>query len=467
MKHNFVLSKAILYLVFLIIALMVNSHFIQAQKLRVSEDQRFLVNEDGSPFFYLGDTAWELFHRLNREEADFYLENRAEKGFSVIQAVVLAELDGLKTPNRYGDVPLIDMDPAKPNEAYFEHVDYIVEKAESLGMFIGMLPTWGDKFNKKWGQGPEVFMPENAFVFGKFLGERYRDKPIIWILGGDRNPDNEEDLEIIRAMARGISEGDAGENLMTYHPQGGQNSSTWFHGDDWLDFNFFQSGHGPRNAANYAFTLYNRVLEPVKPTMDGEPRYEDHPVRFKPAEYGWFDDFDTRQAGYWSMFSGSCGHTYGNHNIWQMWQEGRQAVSWARTNWRRALDHSGAFQAGYMRMLFESYPWQEMIPDQTLILNFNQRSGEYQMAMRSADNDLVFAYTPYGKPMKLDLSLIEPSDLVAYWFNPRDGKFLNIGPVNRDFDGEFAPHSIGRGSDWVLIIHAADMKYHDHIIFDN
>lgn len=66
----------------------------------------FLEYADGCPFFYLGDTTWELFHRLNREEANFYLEDRARKGFTVIQAVVLAKLDGLNTPNAYRDVPL-------------------------------------------------------------------------------------------------------------------------------------------------------------------------------------------------------------------------------------------------------------------------------------------------------------------------------------------------------------------------
>src|SRR6266508_4642069 len=106
-----------------------------APRLRVSENRRYLQYADGRPFFYLGDTAWELFHRLNREEATQYLTNRAQKGFTVIQAVVLAQLGGLTVPNPYGDLPLIGGDPAKPNEAYFRHVDFIVNKAEELGMF--------------------------------------------------------------------------------------------------------------------------------------------------------------------------------------------------------------------------------------------------------------------------------------------------------------------------------------------
>ena len=452
--------------IFFMVSLLIILSKVYSQELTISDDHRFIVRKDGSPFFYLGDTAWELFHRLDRDEADLYLENRAEKGFTVIQAVILAELDGLHVPNPYGEVPLINDDPLEPNENYFKHVDYIVKKAASLGMFIGMLPTWGDKFNKKWGVGPEIFTTDNAFEYGRFLGNRYKDAPIIWILGGDRNPDDEEDFQIIREMAKGLEAGDGGNHLMTYHPQGGNNTSQWFHNDDWLDFNFFQSGHGPRDAPNYEYTLLNYSLDPKKPTMDGEPRYEDHPVRFKPMEYGWFSDFDVRQAGYWSMFSGSCGHTYGNHNIWQMWQENRKPISWARTNWRRALDYPGAFQMGFIKAFFEAYPWQEMIPDQRLILNFNPRSGAYQMAMISKNNDVVFAYDPYGYPIKIDLSRLTTNKMNAFWFNPRDGKYIFVESIDKSYTGEFTPHSVGRGSDWVLIIQDASKTYNEFTLTD-
>src|SRR5262245_36221455 len=154
--------------------------------LKVSDNRRFLIHDDGSPFFYLGDTAWELFHRLTMDEAERYLKDRAAKGFTVIQAVALAEIDGLHTPNMRGDLPLIDDDPRRPNEAYFAHIDAVVETAAGLGLYVGMLPTWGDKWNQKWGVGPEIFTPENARAYGLWLGKRYADAPLIWILGGDR-----------------------------------------------------------------------------------------------------------------------------------------------------------------------------------------------------------------------------------------------------------------------------------------
>lgn len=290
-----------------------------APRLRVAPNKRFLVKQDGSPFFYLGDTAWELFHRLSRAEADLYLRDRAAKGFTVIQAVVLAELDGLTAPNAYGDLSLENNDPARPVEAYFRHVDFIIKRAGELGLYVGVLPTWGDKWNRKWGVGPEIFTPENAEKFGEFLGRRYRASPVIWILGGDRNPENETHLGVVRALARGLGKGDGGAHLMTYHPQGWSSSSQFFHGDDWLDFNMFQSGHGARDAANYQFTTRDRELTPPKPTLDGEARYEDHPVDWKP-EKGWFDAADVRQAAYWSMLAGAYGHTYGNHDICMLGQ---------------------------------------------------------------------------------------------------------------------------------------------------
>jgi hypothetical protein len=213
----------------------------------VSANKRFLVHEDGTPFFYLGDTAWELFHRLNREEADSYLRNRAEKGFTVIQAVILAELNGLVEPNPYGQVPLLNRDPATPNEDYFKHVDWIVGRAEELGLRIGMLPTWGSHWHTRSDSGgepgPATFNVNNARVFGRYLGHRFKDKPIIWILGGDRMVENASQQAVIRAIAHGLKEGDLGSHLITFHPPGGRGSSEWFHHDEWLDFNMRQNGH--------------------------------------------------------------------------------------------------------------------------------------------------------------------------------------------------------------------------------
>lgn len=431
----------------------------QAPRLRVSDDGRHLLRADGTPFFWLADTAWELFHRLDREEADFYLTDRARKGFTVIQAVVLAELDGLNTPNPYGALPLHDLDPTRPNEAYFAYVDDVVRLADSLGLVIGMLPTWGDKWNKKWGVGPEIFTPENARAFGRFLGERYREAPVVWILGGDRNPEDEEDLAVIRAMAEGLAEGDGGMHLMTYHPQGGSKSFEWFHDDPWLDFNLFQSGHQAFDIPNYRFTEEGYRKTPARPVLDGEPRYEDHPVNWKPEE-GWFGDFDVRQAAYWSVLSGAAGHTYGDHNIWQMWQPGRAPVSSARTPWREAVAHPGAAQMGYLRALVTSRPFLELVPDLALVAGSAGDGPAAQRAARGRDGSFAFVYTPYGEPVVVDLEKLSGETMRAYWFDPRTGAAVEIGMFPREGTRPFdPPGEAGRGNDWVLVVDDAARGY--------
>jgi hypothetical protein len=419
-------------------------------QLKVSEDHRFLQTVTGKPFFWLGDTAWELFHKLTREEADLYLKNRADKGFTVIQAVALAELDGLNKPNAYGDKPLINNDPAQPNEAYFKHVDYIVKKAEKLGLIIGMLPSWGDKWNKAWGVGPEVFSAENAAVFGEFLGKRYKNHAIMWIMGGDRDIMDQADRDIIGAMVKGIKKGDEGKHLMTFHPQGGKSSSDFFKDDNWIDFHMSQTGHS-KESKNYKFNLKNRALTPVKPHVDGEPRYEDHPNDFNPGTKGWMDDFDARQTAYWSMLSGAFGHTYGNHDIWQFFN-GQNPVSWARTSWKIALDQPGSMQAGLMRKLFERYHWQRLVPDQSIIAKDNPETVEYEVASISQDENFLMAYLPYGRKTTVNTVKLKDKKLKASLFNPRDGSSLDLGAFENSGKKTIAPPSEGRGSDWVLVI---------------
>lgn len=417
--------------------------------LKVSENRRFVVHADGTPFFYLGDTAWELFHRLNREEAVKYLENRRAKGFTVIHAVVLAELDGLNTPNAYGDRPLLDNDPARPNEAYFKHVDYIVEEARKRGIYIGMLPTWGDKVTKAWGVGPVVFNAAKARVYGEFLGRRYAKAPnIIWILGGDRVADEVE--EIWHAMAAGITAGDGGRHLKTYHPQGGRSSAEWFHDAEWLDFNMLQSGHSEFDLPNYERVARDYGRRPVKPCLDGEPRYEDHPVNWRP-ENGWFDDFDVRQAAYWGLFAGGFGHTYGCHDIWQMLAPGRGPISAARNNWYDVLDLPGAWDIMHVRHLMESRPFLSRVPDQSMIAEGQAGGAAHVQATRG--DGYAFVYIPTGNTIKVKLGMISGSEIKAWWFDPATGQateagiFANQG--TRTFD---PPGEAGRGNDWVLVL---------------
>ncbi len=426
-------------------------------RLIVSENNRFLIFEDGTPFFWLGDTAWELFHRLTKNESEQYLENRREKGFTVIQAVILAELDGLNVPNAEGEKPLIGQNPTRINEKYFKHVDWVISKAEEKGMFIGLLPTWGDKVDKRWGIGPVIFNPENAESYGEILGKRYKDmKNIIWINGGDR-PATEHTIPVWNALAKGIKNHDR-NHLMTYHPNGAHSSSQWFHHEDWLDFNMIQTSHHERSYAAFIKLLIpDYRLKPVKPTLDGEPRYEHFPVNWNPEIFGRFDDVDVRQAAYWAVFTGAFGHTYGCHSVWQMNAPDREPVRHALHNWYDDLDLPGAWDMIHVRKLMESRPFIDRIPFQKIVKNKYFPETDYIVATRG--KDYVMVYIPTGKGAKLDLSLCDWPTANVWWYNCNTGKATHLSKISTGQIKYFEPKSRGRGNDWVLVLDNAARSF--------
>lgn len=431
-------------------------------QLRVSDNKRFLVTKDGKPFFWLGDTAWELFHRLTREEAERYLKNRAEKGFTVIQAVALAELDGLHDPNPYGEIPLENDDPAKPRDAYFLHVDYIINKAQELGLYIALLPTWGDKvFKDRWGAGPEIFNVANAKVYGRWIGNRYKDKKnVIWVMGGDRSPD-ERAVAIWRSMAAGVVEGVGGQDnaLITFHPQpnsvedGG--SSKYFHNDDWLDFNMFQTGHcRENNVWDRVQVVYNRT--PVKPVIDGETLYEDHPVCFNAKDLGTSSAYDIRKHAYLDVFAGAFGHTYGCHDVWQMYAPNRTPINGPNFAWYTALDLPGAAQMKFLRRLIEARPMLERVPDQSLITH---ALGANDRIQSTRGKDYMFVYTTQGKPVTVNMGKISGKEVTSFWYNPKNGEHKDTGRFPNKGRQTFTPPSSGYGNDWVLVIDDVAKNY--------
>jgi hypothetical protein len=425
----------------------------QLPLLKISDDGNYIVYEDDQPFFWLGGTAWEMIHRLDRDEVDKYLTDRANMGFTVIQTVILSELDGLNTPNAYGEKPLVNNDPTKLNEKFFVHVDYVLKKANELGLYIALLPSWGDKFNKKWGAGPEIFNPANAEVYGALLAKRYIGfNNIIWILGGDRALENEKHFEIIRAMAKGIRSVED-RHLISFHPVGAK-KATDFINDNWLDIDMFQSGHS-RTAKEYNYVNDSKKSTTPRPIVNGEARYENIPDRFwENKQCGWLDDADVRVSAYWSMLAGAAGYTYGCNDIWQMYDVKRAPIINARTDWQAALQLPGSSQMGYMKKLFELFPWQSMELNQSFILNNNIENESYMLCATGLEKQFVMAYTPTGNPIKIDLAKMNAKRIKAYWFNPRSGSIQLIGDFETNMPHEFKPWSNGWGSDFLLILTA-------------
>lgn len=436
----------------------------QLPKVKVSDNQRFLVTEDGKPFFYLADTGWELFHRLDRKQAVEYLTVRAAQKFNVIQAVALAELKGVTEPNAYGKLPLTEEDPTRPAVTagakadnaqqydYWDHVDYIVEQANARGIYIAMLPTWGSWVNSG-GNDRSILTPQNAAAYGEFLGKRYGKKGVIWVLGGDRTPTGFE--ATWRALAKGIAIGVSGKEdysalLMSFHPRGGATSSTWFHQDAWLDFNMNQNGHGvPGKAAPWARLTGDYHLTPVKPVLDGEPLYEDHPLGFRAKEFGYSFDAHVRQYAYADTFSGACGHTYGHHSVWQMYEAKRQPINGPLLYWHEAIHRPGAGQMQYVKALLLSRPYLSRVPDQTIVVE--PLDGDDRITATRGDG-YVMVYSAQGRKFTVRMGKISGAKVKGWWYNPRNGAAMAREEYENTGTREFVPPSEGFGSDWVLVL---------------
>ena len=444
---------------------------LQSQFLEVSDNNRFLVTKEGKPFFWLADTGWEMLHRLDRNEMEYYMRNRAAKGFTVIQTVILSEIDGVTFPNMEGNLPLVDFDIERPNEDYFDLVDYAVQKAEEYDLVLALLPTW-----HRWvlpGSHPlenekPVIDKEGAFIFGKFLGERYKDAPnILWVLGGDWPAGPQ--IEVWDALAKGLEEGDGHRHLKTYHPRGGQTSSTWLHQRDWLDFNMIQTGHMEPSFPVYEWVFNDYALSPSKPVLNGEPAYESIGICFNPVN-GRHDDYEVRKQAYWSVFAGAFGHTYGNNNIWQMNRNDGNGRIWPDQTWDEALDSPGSGQMGHLRALMESRPFLTRFPDQGILsASRPSHSSDYVTVTRDGtpgekDASYIMAYLPYIRGAELNTGIINGDTLKIWWFNPQNGYafprglFENTGTYK--VDNWTTPFREGDGGpDWVLVIDDASAGY--------
>lgn len=433
------------------------------QLLKVSENSRFLVTENNEPFFWLGDTGWLLFNKTSREEAEQYLEDRRSKGFNIIQVIVI---DSVGTVNVYGDSALIQKNVATPRITvgnnfgdslqydFWDHVDFIIDKAAEKELYVALVPVWGT--NVKVGLVNEA----QAKEYTEFLATRYKNKKnIVWLNGGDIFGDI--GTSVWKEMGNTLKRNDPA-HLVTFHPRGRTQSSTWFHNEPWLDFNMFQSGHRRYDQDTASASLRygedswryvnaDYVKDPVKPTLDGEPSYEGIPQGLHdPAQPVWLDR-DVRRYAYWSVFAGGCGFTYGNNSVMQMLKPADTTSAYgAKDYWYNALNDPGASQVAHLKNLMLSRPYLERIPDQTLITSQADHYG-HQVATRS--DTYAFIYTYNGDNVRLNMGKIKGAEVKASWYDPRKGEVIEIGNFKNEGTHTFdPPGEILDGNDWVLIV---------------
>lgn len=465
----------------------------ELEPIQVCQCGRFLMTASGKPFFWLGDTCWHMFGKSVSENADNqpavsqYFANRAAKGFTVIQSVIVRAPIGSTAANAYGHLPFEDANTWRPrlgpgpNDDYWDHVDRVMTEAKKHGLYMAALPFWLQDIPPQARIEKE---PAIAYRYGHFLGSRYRGEThIIWVLGGDaysggRNVDVPSRLTMIRALAEGIADGIAGVDqfdgqadwsvcLMTFHPPGGGRSSgEWLHEEPWLDFNMIQTTTRFR-FANWLTVMreYSRV--PPKPVLDGEVAYEgslslrkDEPqdIRIGPQH--------VRRAAYWAVFAGACGHTYGHRSFIGWIRKGETYRYGASIPWYEVLDAPGAFQVGYLRRLIESRPFFTRIPDQSVLLEDHGNSDAHLQATRCREGSFLMVYSPQGEAIRVKTDSLRGPKFRAWWFNPRTGAAERIGGPKKEFEGpvlSFNCPTKGDGNDWVLILDSTSLPPPDEL----
>ncbi|RXK86722.1 glycoside hydrolase family 140 protein [Filimonas effusa] len=426
--------------------------------LKISSNNRFFANADGSPFFWLGDTGWLLFSKLTREEAVRYLSDRKAKGFNVIQAMVLHTV---KAANVYGDSALIKRNVATPllkkDHDYWQHVDYIVDQAAAMGIYVAMVPIWGTDVKEGYVNSKQ------AAVYASFLAKRYGPRPnIIWMNGGDIK--GSDSLAVWNTIGNTLYKLDK-KHLITFHPRGRTTSSIWFHKQPWLHFNTFQSGHRrydqdtTKNEPlhygedNWKFVEADLKLKPLKPSFDAEPSYEGIPQGLHDTlEVRWKAE-DVRRYGYWSVFAGGCGYTYGNNAVMQMRKHSETATGayGAHDYWDEAINDPGAGQMIHLKNLMLARPYFERIPDQSLIAS--GQGEKYERLLATRGKNYVYVYTYTGRNMNIALGKITGKLVHASWYDPRTGQYKQIGDFENKGTREFnPPGEPANGNDWVLVL---------------
>jgi len=427
--------------------------------LTISANKRYLTS-NGKPFFWLGDTGWLLLSKLNRNETEKYLENRKEKGFNVIQVMVLHSLSAVTID---GDSALINRNIATPRltsvnnipkNGYWENLDYVIDLAAKKGIYLALVPVWGS--NVKAG----LVTAKQAGTYAEFLAKRYKDKSnIIWLNGGDVR--GNDSIQIWRTIGNTLKKYDP-NHLISYHPFGRTQSSTWFHNEPWLDFNMFQSGHRSyeqdtaRNEAHYGEDNWRYIQadynkKPVKPTLDGEPSYEGIPRGLHDTLQPRWTDNDVRRYAYWSVFSGGCGFTYGNNSVMQFYTAGNKSGAYgAHEPWINALDNAGACQMINLKNLLLEYHFETLSPNQSVLVDQGERYN-HLVALKGKFSLLVYTYN--GRQILLNIKTLQGTQFKYKWFCPRTGTFIDSGSFRGEKMRKFAPPGQQKdGDDWVLIL---------------
>ena len=397
MKHNSVIR---LLLIIILTVILVNKNEAQnypASAIKISDNGHYFVDGEARPFFWQGDTEWELFRYFSAAEAKAFLVERKNQGFNVIQVMlngVFPEWGSAKGMKAWAGLQAWkNGNPLTPDEKYFKRVDSIVSIADQLGIIlvVGVYHAKDDDARR--------ITVLNVKQWTSWLANRYlNQKNIIYSMYPHADPAS---FPMIRTAVQGILENDKGNHMITMHPDPSPTSSSFMHTEFWLSFNTLQTWS--TDLMNYDMVRSDYVRIPFKPVVDGEARYE---------EEDGTTAFQVRRSAYWSCLAGGF-YTYGHRDNWK-----------SPKTWKDWYVSPGALQMKIMGDFFRSIDWWKMVPDQTIFKKWTNGN----IGARSLDGNWIVAYLTDKSPDTINLGFITASSkATGWWINPLSGERTRIG----------------------------------------
>ncbi|WP_422927158.1 DUF4038 domain-containing protein [Singulisphaera sp. PoT] len=338
--------------------------------LKVADDHRHLAYQDGTPFFWLGDTWWMgLCERLKfPDEFGMLAADRVKKGFNVVQIVA-----GL-----YPDMPAFD--PRGKNEAGYPwepeytriRPEYFDKADERLSYLVdqGIVPC----IVMAWGYHQPFLGTEKMKKHVRYVMARYGALPVVWCMAGEVNLPyylekgfplgGEKQNEAWKGIIQYGKTLNGLDRLITVHPTGLEPLSgrLLYREQDLIDFDMLQTGHGFQEVLTPTIKALraSRAAKPAMPVLNSEVCYENLLGKI-PAEI-------PRLMFWTNMLEGAAGHTYGANGIWQLNRRDQEygksphGGNYGTMPWDESMNLPGSKQLGLGKALLTSLPWTKFEP---------------------------------------------------------------------------------------------------------